>query len=343
MKGEASMKYRETYTDTASYKRDYLSGLEALIAKRQRDAEDQRNAYVKDIFLDPERYRGELRRMLGYPLSDEREREVPTVTMEKLSDEDFYSVYRMRYEVTDGLIMTGLFFRIAGEEKRPLVIVQHGGEGTPEAISGVYGFTSNYNDMLMRVIRNDVHAFCPQLLLWKTEKYGVPYDRNDIDERLKSAGSSIAAVELYGIMRALDYFESLSEIEGFGMVGLSYGGFYTQFMTALDVRIRAAISCAYFNKREVCHYPDWTWFASLRKFDDAELACLVYPRKLYLEVGKSDPLFGYESAEAAFERLRMLCADIGTEWVEFIPFDGVHEFCPDDEPIKKMIEDIKKV
>lgn len=336
------MKYRETYTDASSYKQDYLSGLESLIAKRQKNAENQREAYIKDIFTAPERYRKELRRILGYPLCEEDEHSAPVVSMEMLSEEDFYTVYRMRYEVTDGLLMTGLFFRIRGDEKRPLVIVQHGGEGSPEAISGVYGFTSNYNDMLMRVIKNGVHAFCPQLLLWKAERYGVPYDRNDIDAKLKSVGSSVAAVEIYGIMRALDYFETLPEVEGFGMVGLYYGGFYTQLMTALDVRIRAAISCAYFNKRTACHHADWTWFDSLEKFDDAELACLVYPRKLYIEVGRSDPLFAYESAHEAFERLQGLCADIGMDWLEFIPFDGEHEFCHDDAPIKKLTEDIKK-
>lgn len=36
----------------------------------------------------------------------------------------------------------------------------------------------------------------------------------------------------------------------------------------------------------------------------------------------------------------MLCREVGTDWVQLIHFDGVHEFCKDDGPIEKLIKDI---
>lgn len=50
---------------------------------------------------------------------------------EKLSTEDGYSLFRMQFEILEGLKMTGLFFKADGDERKPLVIVQHGGLGTP--------------------------------------------------------------------------------------------------------------------------------------------------------------------------------------------------------------------
>ena len=36
-----------------------------------------------------------------------------------------------------------------------------------------------------------------------------------------------------------------------------------------------------------------------------------------------------------------MCKRVGTEWVEFKVFDGAHEFCKDDEPIKELVNSIK--
>ena len=87
--------------------------------------------------------------------------------------------------------------------------------------------------------------------------------------------------------------------------------------------------------------PDWSWFGAAEKFDDAEIACLTYPRKLYIEVGTSDNLFYINLARKAFEKIKNICSDVGTDWVKFIEFDGEHEFFISDEPIKQLIDDLK--
>ena len=273
--------------------------------------------------------------MLGWPLVGVDLNKIPVVTAEKLSHEDGYEIYRMQFEILDGLKLTGLFFKAQSE--KPLVIVQHGGLGTPEIISGVYGNTGNYNDMLQRVIKHGIHAFAPQLLLWNAEEYNVPKDRGVLDARLKRVGSSITAVELYGIILTLNYFEKQDFVSDFGMVGLSYGGFYTLYASAIDTRIKSAISCSFFNKRDMYARADWTWFKSAEKFDDAEIASLVYPRDLCIQIGSRDELFDYKYGEESFEKLKEICKEVGTDWVSFMVFDGVHEFCIDDEPIKKLI------
>lgn len=334
------MRYNEKTELTDSYKKDYVNGLETIIEKLQKNAEKIRDEYAVNILSEQEKYRDDLRKMLGWPLVDFCADKRLAVKTELLSVEDGYRIYRMQFEILDGLNMTGLFFRQDGEEKKPLVIVQHGKLGTPEKISGFYGDTGNYNDMLQRVRENDVHIFAPQLLLW-SDIYNVEFDRESIDARLKRVGSSITAIEVFGLTRILDYFEQEKYVSSFGMVGLSYGGFYTLYTTAIDTRIKSAISCSFFNERDAVGWSDWTWFESAEKFDDAEVACLIYPRELYIGIGDKDELFDYRNSIAAFDKLKRLCNKAGTEWVKFEVFGGTHEFFKDDEPIQKLVKEIK--
>lgn len=334
------MNHREEAEITKELKKSYLNGIENLILSRQRELEEKRDAFCKNIFSDPQYYRTEFAKMLGWPLTDRRDSVPPPTKSTKLSDEEGYSIYRMTFKILDGVELSGLYFKMNTDEKKPLVIVQHGGLGTPELIAGMYGSTQNYHQMLPSVIACGAHAFAPQLLLWDAQKYGVTHERAKLDAALKRVGSSITAIELHGLTRILDYFETQDNIGNFGMVGLSYGGFYTLFMTALDTRIKSAISCAFFNTRDKYPWCDWTWFNSAALFDDAEIACLVYPRRLCIEIGTRDELFDAEYGKKSYEKLTRLCKNVGTEWLTFIPFDGVHEFCRDNTPIENLIKDL---
>ena len=333
------MKYSEEKSVTLPLKQNYVDGLNRMLADRQKHAAEIRKEYSRDIFRDPERYREDLRSMLGWPLTQPRPAEPPVVAVEELSREEGYTIYRMQVQILEDVTMTGLFFRQDGTEKRPLVLVQHGGGGTPELISGVYGDTANYNDMLHRVLKEGVHVFAPQLLLWRADEF-MDSNRSSLDAWLKRVGSSISAVEIYGLSRILDYFETQDYVSTFGMVGVSYGGFYTLYTTAVDTRIRSAISCAYFNQRDVYGWSDWTWHCSAEKFDDAEVACLAYPRRLCVQVANKDYLFDCPPAEASAQRVRQLAKDVGTDWFDFILFDGSHEFYKDDAPIRRMVQDL---
>lgn len=335
------MNYREEIKQSEQFKRNYLDSLDTLIQFREQQAETDRAEYVKQIFENPKKYRGDFRKMLGWPLTDHTIKGLPSITAEKLSQEDGYTIYRMQFTILEGFTMTGLFFQLDGG-KKPLVIVQHGGDGTPEYISGFYGSTAYYHDMLQRVLKQGVHVFAPQLLLWD-DTYQAEYDRKAVDARLKRVGSSIAAVEIYGIMRIIDYFQQQDYVSNFGMLGLSYGGFYTLYTAAIDTRIKSAVSCAFFNQRDRYPFSDWTWFNSAKLFDDAEVACLIYPRRLCIEIGDKDALFDCRYGIKAYEKLQTMCHTVGTDWLNLVVYDGIHEFCKEDAPIEQMAQDLKNM
>lgn len=332
------MKYNEK-TDAkkpTAYRTEYAAGFEKVISDREKDGKAARDYVAREIFENPEKMRAKFKEMLGWPLCGQVDF-CGAVESELLYDGDRYSIFRMRFEVLDGLKMPGLLFKIKSDEPRPLVIAQHGGAGTAEIVSGIYGYSSNYNDLGERILQYGVNVFAPQLLLWSVKEYGSEYDRNGIDARLKRVGSSVTAVEIFALQRAMDYFEAQNYVKSFGMVGLSYGGFYTLFTTACDTRIKSAIACSHFNEREKHAWQDWTWNNAAFTFSDAEAACLVYPRHLCIEVGTRDEVFKCEDAANEYERLLKLCENVGADWLEFVTFDGTHEFCKDDDPIKRLV------
>lgn len=336
------MQFREDIEKSRETKRAYRDGLDALIRRREAEFAEQRKDACRDIFGNGEEHRRRFREMLGWPLTETGVRDTPATSIEVLGTEGDYEISRMQVDVLEGLTLTGLFFRYMPAEDRPLVIAQHGGLGTPELISGFYdGQTHNYNDMVERLLPYKVHVFAPQLLLWNVENYGEPYDRKAVDARLKRVGSSITAMEVFAIQRVLDWAET--RYSSFGMIGLSYGGFYTLFTTAADPRIRSAVACSFFSKRSEYPWTDWTWTEAAALYDDAEIACLAYPRSLCVQMGDHDNLFAIEHTRTEADRVREYCRDAGVsdDWFQCTIFDGVHELYKGDEAIARMVEEIQ--
>ncbi|MBQ8203524.1 MAG: dienelactone hydrolase family protein [Clostridia bacterium] len=336
------MNYTEDKINSKEGKEEYVNNLLDIIEKRQEEAKKIRRDYISDIFSNQEKYRNDFKEMLGWPLVNYKAEGAPKVTLEKLFENETHESFRMSLQVLEGLSVSGLFFKVKSKEAKPLVLVQHGGLGTPEFIAGFYGGTSNYNDMLERVASNGVHVFATQLLLWDKPSYEVDFNRENIDARLKRVGSSITAIEVFALTRILDYFEDKDYVKNFGMVGMSYGGFYTLFTTAVDTRIKSAVSSSFFNTRDKVGWSDWVWHNSAYKFDDAEVACLVYPRRIHLAIGDNDELFNYKHSEKSFEEIKEICKEVGTDWVKLQIYEGTHEFIKDDEAINTLINDLNK-
>ncbi len=334
------MNFKEERALSKKGKENYVNGLNYIIEKRQEEAKALRREYIKDIFNIPEKYREDLKAMLGWPLVNYDNGWQTRVESEKLFEDETCEAFRMSFEVLEGLTVSGLFFKAKGEEKKPLVLVQHGGLGTPEFISGFYGSTSNYNDMLDRVQKHGVHIFALQLLLWDKPSYEVDFDRASIDAKLKRVGSSITAIEIFALTKIMDYFEEKPYVKNFGMVGMSYGGFYTLFTTAIDTRIKSAVSSSFFNSRDKVGWSDWVWKNSAYMFDDAEVACLVYPRRIHLAMADNDEIFNHEYSSASFEKIKEISESVGTQWVKFQVFGGTHEFIKDDEALETLIKDL---
>lgn len=338
------MNYREGLKGTVAEREKYLDGIRKLLDKRRVEGEKSRDKLFENWENNQEELREQFKNMLGWPLVGyEYDKSSPVKVESKLlAEEEEFDIYRMSFEVMDDLWMTGIFFKLKGEGKKPLILTVHGGSGTPEMVCGFYGWTANYTDLGQRILKHGAHVFAPQMLKWNYNESDVFYDRFRVDAELKMIGSSIAALEIFAFSRILDYFEDKDYVKNFGMAGMSYGGFYTQYTSAVETRLLASYTCSFFGNKDKTISPDWTYRDGAFTFEDAEIAALVYPRKLYISMGNRDEGFDYKDTIEQFERLKKLSERVGIDWAKLMVFDGPHEVPHSDEFIKALVDDLNK-
>ncbi|MBX3423888.1 MAG: acetylxylan esterase [Pirellulaceae bacterium] len=128
-----------------------------------------------------------------------------------------------------------------------------------------------------------------------------------------SLGYTPAAVELWNAMRAVDWLEQRPEVDSnrIGVTGISGGGVMTQYLTALDQRIKvAAASCSTFTVgHQVTHdlvrqQCDCSFFPNIYGWDFPDVLALIAPRPLLLLGGRKDPIFPPAGFRAAFHRVQ---------------------------------------
>lgn len=317
------------------YRVNYLNGINTLITERKRIALQERINFGRQISKDRESYRNKYFEMLGWPLNVKKQ-PIKKIIENIIVETEEYIVSRMQFEIFNDFLFYGILFRHKTDEKLPMVISQHGAGGTPE-MCGSFFDSENYNDMSLRIFKRGVNIFAPQLDLWGFPRFGPDNCRRELDNQLKQLGGSVAALEIYCIQSCLDYFEQTDYCSGsFGMAGLSYGGFYTLYTAAAETRIKAALACSHFNDRTKYNMPDKVWFNAANTFLDAQVAALVCPRYLRIEVGDNDELFMAKSAIKEYEILKEYYAEV-PENLQFNVFKGVHEFCPEDTGIDWLI------
>ena len=302
----------EDPTVADEYRSRYVDGIQEYIQKMNAECKViRRNAMSpEEMVRKQECYREKYKEMLGINLFAEKVNK--PVEMIYVGEDEVCKIYRLSVHVTEEIpFYSMLLIPHNMEEPMPLVIAQHGGGGTPELCSDMNG-ENNYNHMVQRVLARGAAVLAPQLLLWSMTEiatmraHAVPHDRKKTDIDLKRFGSSITALEINGIVKSLDYVCEMKEIDAkkIGMIGLSYGGYFTLYTMAVDTRIKAGYCAGVFNDHDVYNWADWSYKGSALQFQDAEVAALCAPRKLYVQVGKKDQVFNYHYAITEAERVK---------------------------------------
>jgi dienelactone hydrolase len=165
---------------------------------------------------------------------------------------------------------------------------------------------------------------------------GAAYERFEALHRL-TEGRTLQGKYVWDARRAIDYLQSRPEVDRsrIGMIGHSLGGQETLFTTALDTRIRAAVSsCGFASLRTIERDRILHNFAlfvpGLAEHGDyGAVLALVAPRPFLVAARTTDPIFprdGIEETVAAARRVyaaRGAADRLGTFYEE-----GPHEFSP---------------
>lgn len=312
--------------------RDYMASLaEQAAGKRPpldiRDAEELRGWQSAK--------RPVIERMLGWP-APIPEYAPALVSEEEIgSDELVKSIRRMTIRVAEGLDVYGILL-LPYREKPKLMLCFHGGLGCPELVTSVCP-SANYNDGARRFVELGFAVFAPLFVLRREEDdpdWSVEY-RTALHMNALWAGTTVLAVELEKVNRALRFFDAYPEVDASeaGVAGLSYGGYFALYAAALIPRLAFSVSSCYFNDRlEILKTRpgsllDWQYPGAGALFGDAEIAALICPKPLYVEVGQRDELMEVTSAVREAEKVKRVyeAAGCGEKFL-FDAFDGVHEF-----------------
>jgi len=332
------------------YRSAYVDGINSYIKKLYSDGKNIRREYMppEKLVSNPEAFRDEFKKMLGINSFSSAPTDFKT---EYVGEDEVCRIMRVTCIMQNTIPMYALYMvPLNARAPMPLVIAQHGGGGTPELCSDFYG-KNNYNHMVRRLLERGFAVLAPQLLLWSKSdsetmrKHDIPYHRGGIDGDLRRFGTTLTGLEISGILKLLDCVSDLNEIdsERIGMIGLSYGGYYTLYTMAADTRIKAGYAAGAFNDRDVYNWSDWKYFGSGIHFHDAEAAALCAPRRLYVQVGKQDQVFDYTSAIPEAERvIDYYKAYNAEENFRFDVWEGGHTVSDSDEGYDFITAVLKK-
>ncbi len=321
----------------SSLRTDYSNSTIAFIDRTSAGTEKLRDKF---LYLEEQPKREELKKLLGFPLFED-EWTAKFIKKEVLDKNQTYIATRYSFDI-NGIIFGGILYEHpndVGNNNCAMVFALHGGGGTSEIVGDLFIDSDNYNHMVKRLLKPNLKVFAPQLLLWDINIYGSNFDRDFIHRRLVQLGGSKTAYELKLLSTVLTYWQDYCDKNRMGVLGLSYGGMYALHLGALDTRLKCVFSSCWFNDRTKHCWSDWIYLNAEKTMLDTEVASLVIPRKLYIEVAVNDEMFKAKDAENEINRLLNYANKNGFQnCLKIKIFDGVHELDKDNA----MLEEFKK-
>ena len=281
-------------------------------------------------------YRKQLAESFGYPPPLATEGSEPR--MELAGEDSACTIFRVWIKVADGIEAYGLYMlphKI--NKKAPLLVCQHGGGGNPEAICDL-DTRINYHSFGHEAVKRGYIVWAPGLIMrcgYANDPAIEGAERNLLDRRLKLIGTSIIGVELQMIIEStktlIRHRPEIDETR-IGMTGLSWGGFYTLHVAALYPDIKVAVPSANFRGHEVIlnrldNPENRSTRYQLQMFGNAQVAGMVCPRPLMIQMGVEDTLFDLEGVRVEAEKAAGYYEKLGVgEMFEYSEHPGGHVF-----------------
>lgn len=259
---------------------------------------------------------------------------------------DGVDVYLVQLDTHPGVSITcALLIPQKVASPGPALLLLHGYDGNLQSIVSDFDYHHGFG---FQLAKNGFIVLAPLRVASTINTRSTLYIKS------LASGWALEAIELQQLVRAVDYFSSLEEVdrERVGVYGISLGGQHALMLGAIDQRLSLVICSGYFAdrfawllKRESPSaasppgetmmnfiYPiDNVLFTPSMSFlfDDLNLIALIQPRFFGVESGTKDPR--HNSAVAEFEKVSQLYLHVGhPERAAFMSFDGGHEVSVDN-------------
>ena len=344
-----------------SRRRAAHQSLEEFLRARVIESHARRESLWRRDYSSPEAYRRsvepmrrKLKEILGYWSEPADRPAVRTRDEQTICDIGEFRAVRFTIEIAHGFETYGVEL-IPARPNGAGLLAQHGYGGCPELVCGLTQDANaadySYRSLGIRAARRGFHVIAihhpagygshesvaTDVPLENVRSAGAKNAQNRLHRLATLDGGTLFGLYMLASSRGVDLLLARG-LRGVGMYGLSQGGQSALFLPALDERIAASISSAFFNQRLVkfigphratC-YLDWQAediflrdFA--RYFSDSDLASLIAPRAFAVEAGVLDTSVDFEKATAEFDAARAHYRKLGIETrIEFIPHAEGH-------------------
>ncbi len=363
-----------TGADVEPYRRQLFESYDGWLMRQCRERYDARGERWQRDYSSPQAYSRSVapnrERLLaligGWPW----ERVPLQPQIEEIAVTDSYTASRVYYTSFDDVRVDAILIRPHGDGPFPAVLAQHGVNHTPEQICGFCDpeYSAAYHEIGVRLAKHGYVVIAPRMIGgYGEDRYNVPNipslrtqeqgrSQNQIHRKALLISQTIQALEYFTLSRAVDYLESMPEVDNdrIGLYGLSRGGRAALWVGALEERLQAVVSSAWFNERfSKMLQPDIVNGGSFietssefqfipglfHEFGDADIASLICPRAFFVEDGKHDGAVWWPNAIQEFKLVEEFYAQLGIPEKCGI---RIHEFGHETEP-EDEITDIQAV
>jgi dienelactone hydrolase len=254
----------------------------------------------------------------------------------KIFDEATWAGYEVTLDVLPGVFDWGYLLipkDIKPGEKRPVMVVQHGGSGLPKDVLDKN--SKYYKGLAIKLVERGYIVFAPHFPWREGDNY------REIQRKANPLGLSVFSIILNQHQRLLDWLTSQPWVDPdrIGLYGLSWGGKVALRVPALLDRYSLAISSGDFNEwiwknattdwqNSYMFVPEYEMFDFNlgRTFNYAEMAALIAPRAFMVERGHEDGVgidewvaFEYAKVKRLYDQLKI------PEMTRIEYFNGHHE------------------
>ncbi len=214
-----------------------------------------------------------------------------------------------------------------------------GVRSSPQHEAQIQQHNYNYGEQMARAgyltLSPDLRAFGERRDSWGQAMPGEAYC-NSTFVRGALLGLYPLALNVFDMSRCVDYIQTRPEVnpERIGMMGLSQGGTMTTFTIAAEPRIRAADVICYVNSFQAFAIHQWDNICGsqlvpnlYRYFDTDDIAGLMAPRPLLIEMGIYDDCFLLQDTLPGFAGVQRIYRAAGADadlWSDVYP--GPHAF-----------------
>jgi hypothetical protein len=261
----------------------------------------------------------------------------PHARTRQVFDEPMYVGYEVTLDVFPDVFAYGILLmprNIKPDERRPVVVCQHGLEGRPRDVADPRVFNPAYNQYACRLAERGFIVYAPQNPYIFTDKFRT------LQRKANPLGKTLFSIIVPQHEELIDWLVTLPQVDPqrIAFYGLSYGGKTAMRVPALVERYCLSICSADFN--------EWIWKnASTRSpysyvatgeyemfefnlgntYNYSEMAALIAPRPFMVERGHRDGVAPDTWVAYEFAKVRLLYADLKIPertTIEF--FDGPH-------------------